>query len=185
MIKKVVFLMALSAMGVASVHAQEVNFGAKAGFNIANVMGDNTGSLDAVTAFNAGLMAEIPLSEKFSIQPELLFSGQGYSFGDNVVALNYLNLPVIGKYYVMKGLSLEAGPQLGLLLSAKNEGTDVKDSFRSVDFGINAGLGYKFDNGLNFSARYNFGLTNIIDQKLVINNNTNGVFQVSVGYFFF
>lgn len=91
----------------------------------------------------------------------------------------------MGKYYVVKGLSLEAGPQLGFLLSAKNESTNVKDSFKTFDFGVNLGLGYKLNNGLNFGARYNLGLTNINDSEGSSGKNRNGVIQVSVGYFFF
>ncbi len=88
----------------------------------------------------------------------------------------------MGKYYLIKGLSLEAGPQVGVLLSGDYEGVDVKDSFMDMDLSLNAGIGYKLNNGLNFTARYNFGLTNIgvsEDSKV-----KNGVAQISVGYFF-
>ena len=91
----------------------------------------------------------------------------------------------MGKYYLTKGFSLEAGPQIGFLLSAKNDKTDVKDSFNTVDFGVNFGLGYKLDNGLNFGARYNLGLSDINNIDNSSNKNRIGVFQLSVGYFFF
>ncbi|MNQ60224.1 hypothetical protein D3C85_744960 [compost metagenome] len=91
----------------------------------------------------------------------------------------------MGKYYVTKGLSVEAGPQIGFLLAAKNEKTDVKDSFNIFDFGVNFGLGYKLDNGLNFGARYNLGLTDINNLENSSSKNKNSVFQISVGYFFF
>jgi hypothetical protein len=91
----------------------------------------------------------------------------------------------MGKYYVTKGLSLEAGPQIGFLLSAKNDNTDVKNSFKTFDFGVNFGLGYKLENGLNFGARYNFGLSNINNLDDSSSKYKNGVFQIYVGYFFF
>ncbi|MEG1025338.1 MAG: outer membrane beta-barrel protein, partial [Flavobacterium sp.] len=61
----------------------------------------------------------------------------------------------------------------------------VKDSFNTFDFGVNFGLGYKLENGLNFGVRYNLGLTDInnVDNSSV--KNKNRAFQVSVGYFFF
>ncbi len=183
--KKVLLLTVLAVLGLANANAQEVQLGVKAGLNFANVSGDNTSEKDMVTAFNAGLVAEIPLTEKFSFQPELLFSGQGYSFDDNTVALSYLNVPLMGKYYLTKGFSLEAGPQIGFLLSAKNENIDVKDAFKTVDFGVNLGLGYKLDNGLNFGARYNLGLSDINNSDTSNAKFRNGVIQVSVGYFFF
>lgn len=183
--KKVLLVTVIAVLGLANVNAQEIKFGAKGGLNFASISGDNTGDIETVTAFNFGLLAEIPLTEKFSFQPELMYSGQGYSFNDDTVALNYLNIPLMGKYYLTKGLSLEAGPQVGFLLSAKNDDTDVKDSFNTVDFGVNFGLGYKLDNGLNFGARYNLGLSDINNIDGFNGKSKNGVFQLSVGYFFF
>ncbi|WP_366183671.1 porin family protein [Flavobacterium ovatum] len=178
--KKKLLVALIAVMGLANVTAQEVQFGVKGGLNFASLQGDNTAGTSTVTAFNVGVMAEIPLSAKFSFQPELLFSGQGFSFNDKINALNYLNVPLMGKYYVTKGLSIEAGPQIGFLLSAKNDNTDVKNLYKSADIGANFGLGYKLNNGLNFGARYNLGLSDI-------NSTTskNGVIQLSVGYFFF
>jgi hypothetical protein len=183
--KKLLVVAAVAVFGLGNVAAQDIKFGAKGGLNFATLSGDNTGDIEMVTAFNFGLMAELPITEKFSFQPELLYSGQGFSAGNNTVALNYLNVPLMGKYYLSKGFSLEAGPQIGYLLSAKNEDVDVKDSFKSVDFGANFGVGYKLENGLNFSARYNLGLSNINNVNGINDKNKNSVFQVSVGYFFF
>ncbi|WDF64362.1 porin family protein [Flavobacterium sp. KACC 22763] len=183
--RKILLLAVFTVLGFVNVNAQEIKFGAKAGLNFATISEDNTENADFVTSYNIGVMSEIPLSEKFSFQPEIMYSRQGYSFNNDVIAMNYLNIPLMGKYYVTKGLSLEAGPQIGFLLSAKNEKTDVKDSFNTFDFGVNFGLGYKLENGLNFGVRYNLGLTDInnVDNSSI--KNKNGVFQVSVGYFFF
>jgi len=183
--KKFLLLAVVTVLGFASVNAQEIKFGAKGGLNFATVTGDNTKGIDVVTSFNFGVVSEIPVSEKFSFQPELMYSGQGYSFNDNTIELSYLNIPLMGKYYLTKGLSVEAGPQIGFLLAAKNEKTNVKDSFNTFDFGVNFGLGYKLDNGLNFGVRYNLGLTDINNVDNASAKNKNSVFQVSVGYFFF
>ena len=183
--KKFLFLAVVAVLGFTNVNAQEIKFGAKGGLNFASVSGDNTKSVDVVTSFNFGVLSEIPISEKFSFQPELMYSGQGYSSNGNTIALSYINIPLMGKYYLIKGLSVEAGPQIGFLFSAKNDKTDVKDSFNTFDFGVNFGLGYKFNNGLNFGARYNLGLTDINNLENSSSKNKNGVFQLSVGYFFF
>ncbi|MFI1771586.1 hypothetical protein [Thalassobellus citreus] len=53
---------------------------------------------------------------------------------------------------------------------------------QDIDFGVNFGIVYKLDNGLNFNARYNWGLTNITVEHDITKNNS--VFQLSVGYFF-
>jgi len=189
--KKVLLVTVATVLGLANLNAQEIKFGAKAGLNFSTISGDNTRELDIgiTTDFNFGVLAEIPISEKFSFQPELMYSGQGYAGkgSGEIVVLNYLNIPLMGKYYLTKGFSLEAGPQIGFLLSAKDKDadTDVKGAFNTVDFGVNFGVGYKFDNGLNFGARYNLGLSDINNVDGSSNKNKNGVFQLSVGYFFF
>ena len=183
--KQTLLLAAITVLGFTNINAQKLKFGIKGGLNFASVSGDNSREKKVVTSFNFGFLSEIPVSGKFSFQPELMYSGQGYSFNNNTIALSYLNIPLMGKYYLTKGLSVEAGPQIGFLLAAKNEKIDVKNSFNTFDFGVNFGLGYKLDNGLNFGVRYNQGLTDInnIDNSSI--KNKNSVFQLSVGYFIF
>lgn len=183
--KKILLLTVVTVLGFTNVNAQEIKFGAKGGLNFASISGNNSTGSDMVTSFNFGVLSEISISDKFSFQPELMYSGQGYSFNDNTIALSYLNIPLMGKYYLTKGLSIEAGPQIGYLLSAKNESTNVKDTFKKVDFAANLGIGYKLENGLNFGARYNFGLSNINNLDNSSSKYKNRVFQLSVGYFFF
>ncbi|KAB1068350.1 PorT family protein [Tamlana haliotis] len=181
---KKILLSSLFLLGLANLNAQNIQYGIKGGLNFANVYGDNTENIDMVTAFNFGAMAEIPFSEKFSFQPELLFSGAGFSIDEDVTALNYINLPLMGKYYITNRLSLEAGPQIGFLVSAKHEDLDVKDAYNTVDFGLSAGLGYKLNNGLNFGVRYNYGLTDINNIEGLSSKNNIGALQLSIGYFF-
>lgn len=64
-------------MGLTTVNEQEVTFGAKAGVNFANVTGD-VENADSKIGFHVGRIVEIAISEKFSIQPELLYSAKGY-----------------------------------------------------------------------------------------------------------
>ncbi|MFK7781514.1 porin family protein [Psychroserpens sp.] len=186
--KKLVLVTVITVLGLSNVNAQDIKFGAKAGLNFAFITGDNSEDFDPNTDFHFGLLAEIPISEKFSFQPELIYSGQGYDTNidsEGIIALNYLNIPLISKYYVTKRWSLEAGPQMGFLLSTKGGTEDYKDHFKTTDFGVSFGVGYKLDNGLNFSARYNLGLSNINNVDGVSDKNRNGVFQLSIGYFFF
>lgn len=183
--KKLLFCFAIAVLGIAHLNAQDVEFGVKAGLNFASINGDGVPDSGITTAFNFGVMAEIPVSSKLSFQPELLYSGQGYATDKESIVFNYINVPLMAKYYVTERFSFQAGPQIGVLTSAKIEDIDVKDNLKSTDFGLNFGLGYKLDNGLNFNARYNLGLSNINDVSGMSNKNQNGVVQVSVGYFFF
>lgn len=207
---KKLLLSIITLILVVQTNAQEgdIQFGAKAGLNFATLSGDLEDTKSR-TSFHLGGMAEIPLTDKLSIQPELLFSSQGAKIDDASLIFNYLNIPVMAKYYVTDELSLEAGPQIGYLLSANlksetsddngpqpntsdgrssvkaSEKVDVKDDVKSIDFGLNIGLGYKMVNGLNFGARYNLGLSNANNFENGSQEFRNGVFQLSIGYFFF
>ena len=169
-----------------TISAQNVTFGAKAGLNFTSGVGEGADGLDIRTAFHLGATAEIEMSESFSIQPELLYSGLGFTGNTGAKGeLDYINLPVMAKFYFGDGFSLEAGPQIGFLASAKvdvdGESTDIKDSLKSIDFALNLGAGYKLDSGLNFGLRYSIGLTGVYDDSYGTKNN---VLQLSVGYNF-
>ncbi len=174
-------------------NAQKAQFGIKGGLNIATITGDDTSGVSSIIGFNVGAFTEIKISEKFSIQPELLYSTQGAkvdSDGDNVdFILSYLNIPIMAKYYVSPKFSLEAGPQIGFLTSAKGKAMgvsiDVKDFFNSTDFGLNLGGGYDFTKNLSAGLRYNLGLSNIAKTEAGDNTKSqNSVFSISVGYKF-
>ncbi len=206
---KKLFLIGLVALGfTVNSNAQDVDFGAKAGLNFATINGDETDRTNMKTAFHLGGYAEIMLSDDFSVQPELLYSMQGTKIDDSYtelgvsvkeetdIKIDYINIPIMAKYYVSEGLSLEAGPQFGFLISAEADSDvtvggqtqsatiDLKDNLKSLDFGFNVGIGYKLDTGINFGARYNLGLSNVNDNDQEGLKNQNGVVQLSVGYTF-
>jgi hypothetical protein len=183
--KKLLLGLAVCAFSFSNAQ-KKVTFGAKAGSNLATFTGDFEEN-DMKVGFHVGGLAEISINDKFSVQPELLFSTQGTQFSsDDKINLSYINLPVIAKYYATDGLSIEAGPQVGFLVNAEQEVEGESSDFdntNDIDFGLNFGLGYKLDSGINFSARYNLGLSNIIDTDSNFEAK-NSVFQFSVGYFF-
>ncbi len=208
--KLLVFAVLASFSLVATAQEETIRFGAKAGVNFASLNGDGTDDLDGRTGFHLGAVVEIPISEKFAFAPELVYSTQGAKFEESfeeggivfseesTLKFDYLNLPLIAKYYVGEGFSIHAGPQIGFLLSAKDEGEvnnngeivefddDIKDGLKSVDFGLNFGAGYQLPAGIFFDARYNLGLTDLADDRPDGDDNKikNGVVQISVGYKF-
>ena len=190
--KKSLFLTAIVLFGFTYVSAQEVNLGAKAGVNFATITGDDVDSFSSRTAFHVGLVAEFVVSDAFSFQPEVLYSAQGADWSEDsfegTTKVDYLNVPLMAKYYVAEGFSLELGPQIGFLLSAKDveDGEpdfDLKDYVKGIDFGVNVGVGYKMESGLNFGARYNLGLSDANDTE-VDSKIKNSVIQAYVGFFF-
>jgi len=199
--KNVLTLLAVLALSTAAFAQTPTEFGIKAGVNIANYGGDIEGT-DARTGLHVGVVAEMKLSDNFSVQPELLYSMQGATYsesfddvpGEITDKLDFILLPVMAKYYIIDGLSLEVGPQFGILLSAKSEaeaGGETAEAdievYRNFDMALNGGVGYELPMGLFVQARYSLGVTNIIedtndsiDDFVLTNNN----FQLSVGYKF-
>lgn len=209
--KTTLTLIALAIGLTATAQTPDVKFGAKAGLNISNLT--NTNDSSSLTSFHVGAVAEIFINEKFSVQPEILYSAQGSQFDldeytyvgseiahlemDNQLKINYINIPIMAKYYLWEGLNVQVGPQFGFLTSAKvhvdkikvngnsasvsTNDKSVKDQFKSFDLGINFGAGYELPVGIFFDARYNVGLTKVNKEG---ETSKNGVFQVSVGYKF-
>lgn len=203
--KLLITLTAFATFSFINAQEDDIRFGAKGGLNISNFAGDDADDFKSKVGFHFGAIVEIPVSDVFAVQPELIFSTQGSQFTledfdgfesftfDTTFKLSYLNLPIMAKYYVAEGLSLQVGPQLGFLLDAKVkvevEGTEVEDdakeAFKGVDFGLNFGLGYQLEAGVFFDARYNLGLSNIADGEGSEDVDLkNSAFQISVGYKF-
>jgi hypothetical protein len=85
------------------------------------------------------------------------------------------------------GFRIEAGPQLGILTSAKTKvgsnNLDVKDNFNSTDIGLTVGMSYvKPSTGFGYDIRYNHGLTNINSSDVDVNYNRG--FQFGFFYLF-
>ncbi|MBK7872628.1 MAG: outer membrane beta-barrel protein [Saprospiraceae bacterium] len=68
---------------------------------------------------------------------------------------------------------LYIGPTLGFLIDAdtevRNQETDIMDNYKNLDIGLAAGLGFNYRIGsqqwLNFDARFQPGLTDIVENK--------------------
>lgn len=172
-------------------NAQHVDIGIKGGVNAYTIKGDNNANFDTKTSFHLGLIGHIHLANQFALQPELVYSVQGAQNGvagqDVKLNLNYLNVPLLFQYMFDNGFRLQAGPQLGFLVSAKsgvNENNiDVKDDFESMDLGLGMGASY-VNPATNFGVdlRYNYGLSNI--NKNGSSNYYNRGLQAGVFYLF-
>ncbi|RYJ37700.1 OMP_b-brl_2 multi-domain protein [Flavobacterium anhuiense] len=164
---KKIILSAVAIMAFAFSNAQETRFGIKGGVSLTNFSGDV--EANSKVGFLVGGFAEIKIIDRLSIQPELLFSSQGAKYEyigmDNTnLNLNYINVPVLAKFYITKEFTVEGGPQIGFLVSAKDDGEDVKDFYKSVDFGFNFGAGYNFTDNLSVGLRYTVGLSGVVDR---------------------
>lgn len=184
----VLFVVA-SGYSQSSKREEGIKLGFKAGLNVSNFMSDDIEEDMAIrTSIHIGFLAEVIISDKASFQPELLYSGQGYVGEATKKKFNYINVPLLLKYYVAENISIEAGPQVGFLISSIERGNDGNADFEDqnlIDFGVNVGLGYELPSGIFFQGRYNLGLTNINGSDGADTfKYSNSVFQISVGYMF-
>lgn len=178
--------------GVLSVmHSQnyghKTNGGIKGGYNLAAVSFDGEGETGQRHGFHIGVYGESFISQSVAIQPELIYSQQGYEIEDAngtfTQKLNYINLPLMLKVYPSQNFFLEAGPQIGLAITHKEE----YDGFISgseefepdnFDWGMNFGGGIKTNSGISLGVRYHLGLGDLYNS----NKAFNRVWQFSVGF---
>ncbi|MDR2235853.1 MAG: PorT family protein [Chryseobacterium sp.] len=180
-----------------------ITFGVKGGMNVSS-LSKNEGLDDQKSkiGFNAGAFANIPIASSFSIQPEVLYSQYGeksdYRIGNtkfsNSTKLDYIAVPVMFQYNALPNLYLEAGPEFGFMVSAKNkfknESTgqssttdNYKDNLNTFNLGIGIGAGYYFTQNLGITARYVAGVTDILKDNSG-DSVRNNVFQVGLAYKF-
>jgi hypothetical protein len=163
--KKVLLLFVIMG-GAISIAAQPgVYFVLKGGLNHSNfthVEGD------WVSGMNVGIGMDWQMSKRFGIETGLYYSEYGEKTVLEMVEIDYkrsyrmgitfLQIPLLAKYYVYKGLNVFAGPQAGYKLF-------ISDSYHlgSPDFSFSgiAGVGYQFKFGLSLTANYVHGLTDL------------------------
>ena len=195
----------IMATGVAMAQKQ-FTFGPKIGVDYTHFWGKNVyhgGQLN----YQAGLFMEYRFTNRFSIAPEVVFAAQGgkydvidYNDGDGFFDakftenVNYINIPVMFKYYVTPALSIDLGPQLGINVYSKytveskdkhlniNETLDQKDDTKTIDVGVGLGLTYNITNDVFVQGRYTLGLTDVFDKSWDTGKNGNA--QIAIGYRF-
>jgi hypothetical protein len=200
--RKKITLLSLVLLVATAVSVAQVKYGIKAGMTNSTWKGDATSSLKDIiavtngavttqrrTGFHAGGYVSIPVGDVLRIEPGAYYSQKGYTLNGNleVKALNfpgagarvqvqshYIDMPVLLKASLTRGLQVYAGPQVSLLASNNlhvdvsalgfsllRRNLDITDQFKRIDAAMVVGAGYTFDHGLNISAGYDHGLSRI------------------------
>lgn len=174
-----------------SATGQKFSYGIKAGLNIANQQVSNGGgisaSFNAYYGFHAGIYTIFGFNDKLGLQPEAIYSAQGWDFniGGVVASLraNYVNLPILLRYMPESKFHLDTGPQIGILVSADGtaSGTtqDVSSYYSRTEIAWVIGAGVDLSQ-VTFSARYNLGLSDADTESQT--TSKNNVAQFSIGY---
>ncbi|MEZ4875436.1 MAG: porin family protein [Flavobacteriaceae bacterium] len=128
------------------------------------------------------------MGDKVGIQGDLLYSQQGAEFDGGKIDLNYVNVPVVLKYFLTDQIHVHAGPQFGFVVddNIANVFANIADA-ESFDLSGIVGVGVDLPMGIRLDGRYNFGLSDVIssDNKDVVESGgKNSVVTLSVGYSF-
>ena len=187
-------VLAQTTPGKSTPYAQ---FGIKAGLNLANVSSNLYNNSENKTGFHAGLLAHIHLNDHVALQPEVVYSQQGFKWMwssnlDYEMHLDYINIPFLVQY-MYKGFRLQTGPQVGFLVSKEGKWSDgsendLDDFVKTTDFSWDFGASYLTPLGVGVSAQYNLGISNINEQITMAGvSNTdinNRVWQIGLFYQF-
>lgn len=165
----------------------------------------------------AGADLEYQISNMFSVSAgvnwaqagsgwkDLKLSGNGLTteIKDLKIETSYVNVPITFNFYVVKGLALRTGVQMGFLTSADIKATinesgssegiktkteidkSIKDDFNKFDLSIPVGISYEFNSHFVIDARYNIGITKVNkESEPDVKDSRNGVVAITLGYKF-
>lgn len=195
----------------AAMAQKKFTFGPKVGVDYTHFWGKNTRSFwgfKGIFNYQVGAFIEYRFTNKISVAPEVVFASQGDKFNyvydiyddyDNIIGekegtltynINYINVPIIFKYYVIPSLSIDFGPQLGVNVysketmkepGGKDNGTyDNDDETKAFDIGIGLGLTYNITSDVFVQGRYTLGVTSVFEWG----EHKNGNAQIAIGYRF-
>ena len=190
---KKVFVIGLLFLGFNLHTNAQAKLSLQAGLNQAREKYSGDGAsltLGARTSVNFGLNADFEGSDNFNLRSGLLYNGYGSKSGGDggVSKLDYLTIPILGRFKVADGFYAFAGPQIGLLLSAKSkykdEIIDQKDAYKGTNISALLGAEYKFTDKLSLGASYNAGLTNIGKDMEGDGKLTTTGFSINLGFSF-
>ena len=183
---------------VSGTRAQGLHVGIKAGVNLAQITGRSFND-GYQTGFSGGAFAELKLSSKWDLQPELLYAQtqvttsnefyytsdpQFHGIPNRTISLNYINVPVLLSYKLIPVLSIQAGPSIGFLMStSENIMVPSQDAFKTTDFSVVAGAQVNLSR-VKLGARYSYGLTDI-SQVTPTDTWKNQNIQVYIGFLLF
>ena len=166
--------------------SQGVDLGIKGGATFANLTGVTDGSTK--TGFVGGAFVTIKFSDKIAIQGDLLYSQQGVELDVDKINLDYINFPLVLKYYIIKRINIQAGPQFGTVINDSLGGfLGSNIDFNSFDVTGVVGIGVDLPLNFRITGRYGFGLSDISsfsDNDFSIDNSKNSVFSLTAGFSF-
>lgn len=188
---KIILTTVFLSIACLAINAQSLSIGPMIGANSSSISETDDG--ERLIGLSAGLFANYSVNEKIGLNIKALFSQMGISDPDSGKSLrmNYVQVPLTGVYFFGQTgdkfrPKVFLGPYVGFLMSAKFDGNDVKENFKSLDYGGQVGLGFNYilksRTWLNFDVGYTAGFAKVSD--LGNTNSKNNAISVNVGVSF-
>ena len=208
--KRIILLTGIAVLTISAKAQITTTLGIKAGVNISGMTSEDYSESFRMPGFYTGIRSEFSLSEKFSIQPELLYATYGaevyfmtYGGGpiDTYYSLDYILFPIAAKFYINQSISIEIGPSFNLLVRDKcyrpglpdlfdSEGnflrsqSDVDPSGSRFEFSGIVGITYNLCSSWAASVRYTQGLSSAFSYNGNRPDDKNNAFQIGLEYQF-
>lgn len=154
-----------------------------AGPNLSTIVGDLTETDNPRLGYHFGAFAEIPISKRFSFNPEVLYSSIGTTSNINedfggvyvdpnggIISFksaqrsNYLTIPLSMKFHFTPNFGLEFGPQVAFLVNSVSklkeyEGFEPEEERYSspgdfrLDYGATLGVAFNLNEPMSLRLR--------------------------------
>jgi len=155
------FLTSISFAQDEDLEIPKLRFGLKVGLNsvqmkVVNMSNDNAQNKSGVYV---GAFVNIPSSDVFSIQPEIIYSSTEYS---GTSKMSFLHVPVLLNFKLANNFTGFFGPEAQILLDIND--TQNKDLFNSFLLGFSFGANYKITPNFYLEARPYFALSKFLEE---------------------
>jgi hypothetical protein len=194
---KKLLLLAIVLLSSAGIMAQEregtITVQPRVGMNLSSMTDYNKMKF----GYNFGMEMEYQMTEILSLSAALMYSDQGAkddeSGTDEILDIDFVNVPIMLNCYVVPGLAVKAGiqPAFRTKTTVKYDGMKMDVDWLLKQYGtdtemnkfmlsVPVGLSYEY-NHFVLDARYNFGVTDLFKGEGTMRNN---VIQLTLGYKF-
>lgn len=207
--KKILLLLSIIILALSVKAQKKTLLGITGGANFSTLTSKEWKESDRKVGFYLGILTDIPLTNKLSIQSELLYA----TYAADVIvwtvprlseieySFDYIQIPIAVKLDIYRGLSIEIGPSLNFLVREKGyrpgsmnivdgDGNiirnqkDIDPHGSKFEFSGLVGISYKLHKSWIVSARYIQGLSNPFNSHSHWEDAKNNAFRFGLGYIF-
>jgi opacity protein-like surface antigen len=129
----------------------------------------NTNTSSETGFYVGAFLTDLDVTDKLQIQPEIDYL--------SVKDLDQIQVPILAKYNFADSFNAYAGPNFGFIL-------DTPEGLNSFNLGLDLGVSYDINENFLIEARYDYGLSNLLENGDSDNYIKLSNFQVGICYRF-